>query len=190
MMTLEEAIAQDTGTVPREGTVGRLLPDWCEVGTITITSGTLGVADFFVIPDGIQVPVPVGTFQVEVRLISFDGNFEIASARAWTGNVAPTQVGPQLGEIGVDMAHVVFADFASITAAAGSPDELYDSLDRAPMNDPASVDQIWIGDQEFRFASCLSGFGDGNYAVFGLVAGGETVGLEVRFLADGHVMGT
>jgi hypothetical protein len=186
-MTLDEAIALDTGAVPRKGVVGRLLPDWCAVGTIPIASGSLGVAGFFVIPDGIQVSVPPDTCQVEVRLISFDGNFEIASARAWTGNAPPAQVCPKLGEIGVDLAHVVFADFASVAAAAGSPDELYEQRDEAPISDPAGIDAVKIGSQAFPFACCLSGFGDGTYAVFGLAANGTTVGLEVRFLADGHV---
>lgn len=187
-MTVNEAIATDNGTSPKDGMIGKAWPDWCEVGSIAVNSGRLTAADFAVTDpaSGVSAPVAPGVYRVQARIMSFEGSLGICAARALPEAMPPVTRGQLLGKVSVDIAKITIADLAD--AAQGLTDDDLRALLQYPVwNVFGAMVTLDLPTKSLALPCIASGFGDGSYPAFALASGGTTVGIEVEFVPDGYV---
>lgn len=187
-MQLSDAMKQDRRVDPVPGTVGRERPAWYTVATLRVDSGTLDVAD---LPGtgAVRVAVPNGLYLIEAKLIDFDGSLRLSRVRARIETTNP-DMGAKQGMVAVDFGSIRIADFLAIQNGLTSQElQEFSELTCAFSKVSCDICRLNFESRSVYFVLCQSGFGDGTYPVSGLNRGAETVGLEVQFIKDGHVLG-
>jgi hypothetical protein len=188
---LSTAIRRDKAVYPGNGVVGRERPTWYDVAQLNVTSGAIDIADLGAFPgdDSLCLRVPRGIYAVEARLIDFNGSLCVARVRVRPRKVIPT-LGSKQGEIPVDFAAVAIGDIGSIRRK-------FDDDERDDLNEQSrefmqvefcKTCRLKLGGKTVSFIVCKAGLGDGSYPIFALKSGRRTVGFEVQFLRDGHVL--
>jgi len=190
-MTVDEAMAMDKGGWPQTGMVGEAWPEWCDIGVVEVRSGVLTANEFGVMsPDeGASVEVAPGSYRVQAKIISFDGNLGVCRARVLPDPPADVNAGRHLGNVGIDLAKIAVGDIAD--AARGLTDDDLLALAREVRvadHTMGNVVTLSLPSKTISLACIATGFGDGSYPATSLVRDDETVGLEIEFIEDGYVV--
>jgi hypothetical protein len=189
-MRLTTATRKDTGVYPGDDVVGRERETWYDVSRVAVTSGGIDVADLGAFPaESLCLRVPKGEYAVEARLIDFAGSLCLSRVRVRPVDAA-VSLGPKLGAIPVDFAAVAIGDFGAICSQLDEDEqeELNEDSGDFMQVDFCEPCRVKVGDKSIRFVVCKAGFGDGRYPVYRLKRRGKTVGFEVEFIRDGHVL--
>ena len=186
-MNISEAMREDSGVYPGDGTIGREREEWYAVGTLNVGSGSLQVADLGG-TSSIEVSLPAGGYRVDARLIDFGGSLCLSRIRLLLNRATATGE-EKRGDVSVDFGGVVICDFQQIQDQL-RPAELdeFDELLPAFMTTFCDMCQLNFESGKIEFVVCKAGFGDGTYPVLVLTSGGSSIGIEVGFIANGHVL--
>jgi hypothetical protein len=142
-----------------------------------LESGDLLIVDAKFAPaaeDGMLVELQPGLYQVERKLVDYDGDLRNAALRVIRPN-QPGERGAQLGTTWTDTGDTGMCDYqAACDAADADVEGFYERIEQAIWQSRAhSGGEVALGDgpqQRMIFAS--SGLGDGTFPVWELVAGG------------------
>jgi hypothetical protein len=124
---------------------------------------------------------------VQRKLVTYGQDTRVAALRVVLLDATGDREG-QIGSTWTDTAATGVSDYGAATVALNAlgRDEFYDRILAAVhqvTGEPVGV-VTWVRDQaEMPFA--MSGFGDGTYPVFELMADETRVGVEVEFIAQG-----
>lgn len=185
-MKAENYFRRKSKGTPQKGAVGEFT-DWLEFCTFTlvgpkclIVDANFGPADI-----GVLVKLSPGKYLVQVKGVDYGGDKRIARLRLLLPGREPS-LGARLGKTFTDTAMTGICDY-KVFGEAWSDD-----------ND-ASYEKVaayWKDGQELGVAVLdkkagavmpfvTSGFGDGTFPVYALVADGQRVGFEIEFIANG-----
>jgi hypothetical protein len=189
IQTLQMYLANNRHDDPPEGTVG-MESDWLPFTTLNVTTGSVWAGDPWIAnaEDGLVVRLPLGTYQLEAKVMDFAGRKRISRLRACLESAKAPVLGKEIGETGTDSAKMVVCDMGTLEASIGADDDRYRDL---------------VMKHEYKDCGCIqfrmkkpivlpyvsTGFGDGGAPVFVLKSGRRRVGLELEFLPPGYKVG-
>ncbi len=134
--------------------------------------------------DGILVASKPGKYLVQVKGMEFSSDKRVSRLRAVLKGESPS-IGRQAGKTWTDTALTGIVDYESFSKAWGDDDDasydmLQDKLESAENFGVVKFDKVAKAVMPF----VASGFGDGSFPVFELVANGQVVGFEVEFISS------
>ncbi len=135
--------------------------------------------------DGLLVDLSPGKYLLQAKCVDYGGDKRVARLRLLPKKIVAS-LGAQLGETWTDTAKTGVCDYDVFSKAWGTDDDAsYEKIS------PAFETEKPFGKATLDKASSAilpfldSGFGDGTFPVFELVADGKRVGLEIQFIAEG-----
>jgi hypothetical protein len=180
-MHIEEYLAQPISD--KSHTTGIESP-WLDIETINLLSGQFSIGDTTYFPGGqIFCDCPPGTYEVQTKMMDYGNDHRFGRLRAILRDQPSTM--ELLGDISVDFANVGICDYPLFLAATqplAQDEELFFSLYANKLN--AAYGRIVLpADPRVAMIFVTSGWGDGGYSVYRLVAEQQTIGVEVEFIA-------
>lgn len=170
------------------GAVGRE-SEWLGFTQLDLSEGRLLICDLGFIPsedDGLLVELPAGRYEVQAKVMEYAGDQRVSRLRLAPSGIAAS-LGEQLGETWTDTAQTSICDFTAMSrhfeAAELDDDAFGEQLDQT--REEQGVCGVLELDAARRAVAPFvdSGFGDGTFPVFALIAGGQRVGVEIEFIA-------
>jgi hypothetical protein len=155
-----------------------------------LESGDLLIVDAKFAPaaeDGLLVELEPGAYVVERKLVDYGGDVRNAVLRV----LQPGQDGErgvQLGTMWTDTGDAGVCDYQAACEAADADFEgFHERIENAIWHsrEPSGGEVALAEGQQPRMVFISSGFGDGTFPVWELVAGGERIGAEVEFIKPG-----
>ena len=169
---------------PRTGLPSGWL-DFCE---FSLRGSSILVVDASFVPsadDGLLIELPPGKYKVQAQVLDYGGDRRPARLRVQLAG-SNAALGAEIGKTWTDTATTGICDFEIFSAAWGEDNDASFEIIR-----PALEDHHHHGLAVFDAAVGAvmpflhSGFGDGNFPVYELVAAGQRVGFEVEFIREG-----
>lgn len=175
-MNLAEFLHNKPGNSPTQGEPGKET-GWLIVGELKITDGKACFVDTGYFGDKEEttvVKLRKDTYQVEVKVIEFGDDRRVSRLRIASKKVK-ARLGAKLDVACTDTANITVSDWA--TAAKATYEQKKKLIEPLGTN---LAGLVTIGN-----GACFvsSGFGDGQFPIFALLNGPETIGCEVEFLA-------
>lgn len=172
---------------PRTGTLGRQT-DWLEFCTLRLSAGRLLVCDAQFVPgeeSGMVVDLPPGEYTVEARVIEYKGwwsrDRRVSRARVYRNSSVPL-LGRRIGQTWTDTAATGFCDYDALLRWSEGDEAFYHVVDRTMETADKCGIAVYDAATDAVVPYVTSGFGDGEFPVFELIAGGRRVGIEVEFI--------
>ena len=188
-MKLDDALQNAWTANPPKGSIGKE-STWLEFCSLQMSGNRHLIIDAEFAPseaDGLLVTLSPGHYCIQAKVIDYGTDKRVSRLRVGRDGHHST-VGQQIGTTWTDTAKTGVCDFETFwQACGGSVERAYevigDTLEQASSHGVAILDSS-IG-VVMPFVS--SGFGDGEFAVFELVAtDGERVGIEIEFISPGE----
>lgn len=171
---------------PREGV-------WEPFGRIQLDSGKLLIEDAGFTPslvDGTLVELPVGTYEVQRKLVVYGDDARNMGLRVILPDQAGSR-GDRIGETWTDTGETAASDYERARSALRALGErvFYDRyakvLEQESRRAPARSSGLVDYEDKPLLLFVSSGFGDGQFPIYELVAQDQRVGIEVQFIAPG-----
>lgn len=166
---------------------------WLEAGTLTLTTGKLALVDGMTYPGGVEetLALPAGDYGIYLKMARFGDDCRVAGLRLLSSDLPAEFVCEKEAldeEIGIDTASIAVCELPD--RAQVDPEEwdevMLDASDYELCDAPEMQE---YGLALFQFGGAVTlhtstGFGDGLYPAFRLLADGEPTGVEVQFIGD------
>ena len=162
--------------------------DWLDFCQLVLKGNRVLCVDAQFAPsaeDGLLVELSPGKYLVQAKCVNYGGDKRVSRLRLLPKKIVAT-LGAQLGETWTDTAKTSVCDHKVFSEAWGDDDDTsYEKTSPAFETDKpfgkATLDKA--SDAVLPFVD--SGFGDGTFPVFELLADGKRVGFEIEFIAEG-----
>jgi hypothetical protein len=179
-MRLEEYLAQPISALSH--TNGIESP-WLDIDTINLLSGQFSIGDPTYFPgDQVFCECPLGIYLVQTKIMDYGSDRRFGRLRAILRNQPSTM--ELIGDISVDFASVGICDhplFLAATQPFAQDEEQFFALYANKLND-AYGRIVLPADPRVAMIFVSSGWGDGGYPVYRLVAEQQIIGVEVEFI--------
>ena len=169
---------------PRTGLPSGWL-DFCE---FSLRGSSILVVDASFVPsadDGLLIELPPGKYEVQAQVLDYGGDRRPARLRIQLAG-SNAAMGAEIGKTWTDTATTGICDFEIFSAAWGEDSDASFEIIKPALEDNHHYGVAVLDANVGAVMPFLhSGFGDGTYPVYELVAEGRRVGFEVEFIPEG-----
>jgi hypothetical protein len=158
---------------------------WLSFCRLDISTGRLAIGDaqFAMIPD-MLVKLPVGRYSVEVKIIEVNGQRIVSRLRLIRAGTRG-KLGRLLGETATDTAQTGVCDYDHFARVWVDFETSFEPIGEALHAAAMAGDLCGIAILDAHLGAVMpfvtSGFGDGIYPVFKVIAGSKPIGVEIRY---------
>jgi len=182
MRLSEHTFRSPVTSAPPKGSVGTET-DWLEFCDFELRSGKMLVIDPTLRPvpsDGLLVELPPETYRLEAAVMEFGQDSRISRLRVCIPE-GEARRAESIGTTGTDSGQVGICDYPAFAEAWGTDDEVaWAKVEPALWNDFGIVT---LGEETGALMPYVaSGFGDGEFPVYGLREDETLVGAEIEFI--------
>lgn len=187
MSELSQHLERETEGDAVHGAIGRET-EWLGFTQLDLSDGKLLICDleFLMIEEELLVELSSGRYEVQAKIMEYPGDRRVSRLRLLPAGVAAS-LGEPLGETWTDTAQTSVWDVTAMTRAyerrGMSDDALHDLVEKA-RDEQGRCGVLDLDAAQGAVAPFVdSGFGDGTFPVFALIADGRRVGVEIEFIA-------